>query len=188
MTEAHKKQVKKALKNKLTENQPAIIQCILTGERQKDLLDPSQLRMTLDSPGMPEFNKSQRNAIIDACKQSVTLVQGPPGTGKTRVLAAIVANMILQNPTEQILVATSMNFTADLVAEELYKLKMMQAFVVRTYSRAREDVFNIRLRELPEFSILHKMIFKTEFLDEYTMARTVVNQNQAEEMGVNRLL
>ena len=72
--------------------------------------------MTLRDYGMPEFNKSQRNAIIDACKQRLTLIQGPPGTGKTRVLAAIVANMILQNPLEQVLVATTMNFTADLVA------------------------------------------------------------------------
>ena len=102
--------------------------------------------LNMQENGMPEFNKSQRKAIIDAIKQRVTLVQGPPGTGKTRVLAAIVANMIKQNPFEQILVATSMNFTADLVAEELYKLETMQPCVVRTYSQAREDVFNIKVR------------------------------------------
>lgn len=38
-----------------------------------------------------------------------------------------------------------MNFTADLVAEELYKIKLMQAYVVRTYSTAREDIFNIKI-------------------------------------------
>ena len=54
------------------------------------------------------------------------MIQGPPGTGKTRVLAAIVANMYLQNPNDQILVATSMNFTADLVAEALYSLEMLR--------------------------------------------------------------
>ena len=48
-----------------------------------------------------------------------------------------------------------MNFTADLVAAELYKLKMMQAFVVRTYSQSREDIFNIKIDELPEYSILY---------------------------------
>ena len=101
------------------------------------------------------------------------------------MLAAIVANMLLQNPFEKILVATSMNFTADLVAEELYKLKILQAFVVRTYSQTREDIFNIKLKELPEFSVLHKMIYKTELLDEYTKAKTIVNQAGVEEMDVN---
>ena len=90
------------------------------------------------------------------------------------MLAAIVANMLLQKPGEKILVATSMNFTADLVAEELYKLKILQAFVVRTYSQTREDIFNIKLKELPEFSVLHKMIYKTEFFDEYTKAETEI--------------
>ena len=101
------------------------------------------------------------------------------------MLAAIVANMLLQKPGEKILVATSMNFTADLVAEELYKLKILQAFVVRTYSQTREDIFNIKLKELPEFSVLNKMIYKTELLDEYTKAKTIVNQAGVEEMDVN---
>ena len=104
------------------------------------------------------------------------------------MLAAIVANMLLQKPGEKILVATSMNFTADLVAEELYKLKILQAFVVRTYSQTREDIFNIKLKELPEFSVLHKMIYKTELLDEYTKAETEIRYNEIdEEMDVNYL-
>ena len=55
-----------------------------------------------------------------------------------------------------------MNYTADLVAQELYKLKIMQPFVVRTYSQASEDVFNIRIKDLPEYSALYKMLFKSE--------------------------
>ena len=135
--EIQRKYIRKQLKpeQKYTDNrvnQNFILSSILTCQRQPDLFNPGQLKMYLNSPGMPEFNVSQRQAIIDACMQRVTLVQGPPGTGKTRVLAAIVANMILQNPLKKILVATSMNFTADLIAEELYKIKMLQSFVVRT--------------------------------------------------------
>lgn len=69
-----------------------------------------------------------------------------------------------------------MNFTADLVAEELYNIETMRNCVVRTYSQAREDVFNIRVRELPEFSLLHKMIYKQEYLDDYTKERMDINQ------------
>ena len=58
-----------------------------------------------------------------------------------------------------------MNFTADLVAQELYKLKIVQAFVVRTYSSAREDLFNIKIKDLPEYSLLHKMLYKEENVD-----------------------
>ena len=65
-----------------------------------------------------------------------------------------------------------MNFTADLVAQELYKIKIMQAFVVRTYSSSREDIFNIKIKDLPEYSILYKMLYKTELLDEYTKEKT----------------
>ena len=75
--------------------------------------------------------------------------------------------MLLQDMTEPILVATTMNFTADLVAQELYKLKIVQAFIVRTYSSAREDIFNIKIKELPEYSLLHKMLYEEEDVEEF---------------------
>ena len=58
-----------------------------------------------------------------------------------------------------------MNFTADLIAEELYKIKDLQPFVLRTYSQTREDIFNIKFKELPEFSVLYKMIYKADLLN-----------------------
>ena len=81
-----------------------------------------------------------------------------------------------------------MNFTADLVAEELYNIETMRDYVVRTYSQAREDVFNVEVKKLPEFSLLHKMIFKQEYLDDYTKERMDIDQLEASQMGINRLL
>ena len=82
-----------------------------------------------------------------------------------------------------------MNFTADLVAQELYKLKIMQKFVVRTYSQAREDIFNIRIKDLPEYSLIYKMLFESEdALNEYTRQKTDMRNVEADETSQNKLL
>lgn len=71
-----------------------------------------------------------------------------------------------------------MNFTADLVAEELYKLEIMKKYVLRTYSASREDIFNIKIKELPEYSVLYKMLFDTDILDQFTKVNTeAINRN-----------
>ena len=60
-----------------------------------------------------------------------------------------------------------MNFTADLLAEELYKLSYLTNSMVRTYSASREDIFNVLFDELKEFSMLHKMIFDEKALENF---------------------
>ena len=70
-----------------------------------------------------------------------------------------------------------MNFTADLVAEALINIEMIKEKVCRVYSSSREDIFNVKISELPEWSILHKMLFDTERLDEYTKAQTTFRGN-----------
>jgi len=70
---------------------------------------------------------------------------------------------------------TTMNFTADLVAQELYKLKVMQKYVLRMYSASREDIFNIKIKELPEYSVLYKMLYDLEVLDEFTKIKSEAN-------------
>ena len=48
--------------------------------------------------------------------------------------------------------------------------------MVRTYSQAREDVFNIKIKELAEYSLLYKMLFKSEdMLNEFTKNETDMN-------------
>lgn len=127
---------------------------------------------------MPQYNDSQKLAIASACRQRVSLIQGPPGTGKTKVLAGIIANMHMQHPKEQILVATSMNFTADLVAQALFGIQAIKDQVCRVYSTSREDIFNIDIKELPEWSILYKLLHDTEQLDAYTRLHTTFDPSQ----------
>ena len=52
-----------------------------------------------------------------------------------------------------------MNFTADLVADALFNIEMIRDKICRIYSSSREDIFNVIISELPEWSILHKMLF-----------------------------
>ena len=117
---------------------------------------------------MKPYNESQKTAIENACRGRITLIQGPPGTGKTQVLAAIAANMCISHPNDKILVITSMNMTADLVAEAIYGIKEMREKVCRVYGTLREDVFNVSLENMPEWSLLYKMFYDTKFLDSYT--------------------
>lgn len=52
-----------------------------------------------------------------------------------------------------------MNFTADLVAEALYGVEVLKDKICRVYSATREDIFNVNINELPEWSIIYKMLF-----------------------------
>ena len=65
----------------------------------------------------------------------------------------------------------------------------MQAFVARTYSAAREDIFNVKIKELPEYSVIYKMLFKSsEKLDEYTKKVTTMNLETADQMSYENKL
>ena len=77
-----------------------------------------------------------------------------------------------------------MNFTADLVATELYKLEIMKKYVLRMYSASREDIFNIKIKELPEYSVLYKMLFDEDVLNEFTKENTEA-ENRNEDASVS---
>jgi hypothetical protein len=75
-----------------------------------------------------------------------------------------------------------MNFTADLVATALFRLEILKHKVCRVYSAAREDIFNVSIKELPEWSILYKMLFDTDELDEYTKVHTVFDESLLDDL------
>lgn len=90
-------------------------------------------------------------------------------------------NLNLQHPGEQILVVTSMNLTADLVSEALYKIPIIKNQVLRIYSQSYEDIFNVEIRKLPEFSLLYKMLFDAATVEENSKSATTQNQGRVIE-------
>lgn len=75
-----------------------------------------------------------------------------------------------------------MNLTADLVADALFQLQILKDKVCRVYSSSRDDIFNIKINQLPEWSILHKMLFDVQELDDYTKKHTVFDEELITEL------
>ena len=62
-------------------------------------------------------NKSQKKAVANALSNKISVVQGPPGTGKTQTILTIIANLILQRKTVE--VVSNNNSAVDNVREKL---------------------------------------------------------------------
>ena len=62
-------------------------------------------------------NKSQKQAVVNALSNKISIIQGPPGTGKTQTILTIIANLILQKKTAEIV--SNNNSAVDNVKEKL---------------------------------------------------------------------
>ena len=57
------------------------------------------------------LDDSQKNAVLTAFNNKITVITGPPGSGKTQVISNILANAVLQN--KKVLVASKNNQAVD---------------------------------------------------------------------------
>lgn len=62
-------------------------------------------------------NESQFKAVRNALENKISVIEGPPGTGKTQTILNIVANLILQGKTVQ--VVSNNNSAIDNILEKL---------------------------------------------------------------------
>ena len=70
-------------------------------------LDPSgyqaETGLQADAPIFPfGCNESQFKAVTNALSNRVSVIEGPPGTGKTQTILNIIANLIMQGKTVQV--------------------------------------------------------------------------------------
>ena len=64
-------------------------------------------------------NQSQKKAVVNALKNSLSVIQGPPGTGKTQTILNIIANLLIRGKT--VAVASNNNAATENVKEKLGK-------------------------------------------------------------------
>lgn len=85
-------------------------------------------------------NESQYLAVTRALENRISIIEGPPGTGKTQTILNIIANIVMQGKTVQ--VVSNNNSAIDNVLEKLsapeYKLDFI---VARLGKKARRQEF-----------------------------------------------
>mmetsp|Transcript_8009 Transcript_8009/g.15773 ORF Transcript_8009/g.15773 Transcript_8009/m.15773 type:complete len:901 (-) Transcript_8009:2134-4836(-) len=82
------------------------------------------------------MNESQKEAIVHAINEPLTLIQGPPGTGKTTVASYIIKYKLHQNPGIKILACAPSNTATDNIAE---RLSILGIKVVRMLARSNPE-------------------------------------------------
>lgn len=75
-------------------------------------------------------NNSQYSAVKNAMENQISVIQGPPGTGKTQTILNIIANILMQGKTVQ--VVSNNNSATENVYEKLASPKYNLGFVIAT--------------------------------------------------------
>ena len=73
-------------------------------------------------------NENQFKAVTNALANRISVIEGPPGTGKTQTILNIIANLVLQGKTLQ--VVSNNNSAIDNVIEKLASPKYRMDFIV----------------------------------------------------------
>lgn len=67
-----------------------------------------------------DIDDSQKNAVLNAFNNKISVITGPPGSGKTQVIMNILANAVLQN--KKVLVASKNNKAVDNVKDRFNRI------------------------------------------------------------------
>ena len=103
-------------------------------------LNPSTFRKgNGNSKSIPIFpfgcNNSQYQAVKNAMDNQISVIQGPPGTGKTQTILNIIANILMQGKTVQIV--SNNNSATENVYEKLSSPKYNLGFIAATLGCAQ---------------------------------------------------
>ena len=97
-------------------------------------------------------NNSQYKAVKNAMENQISVIQGPPGTGKTQTILNIIANILLQGKTVQIV--SNNNSATENVYEKLASSKYNLGFIVAILGSAKNKKRFVENQDVnyPDFS------------------------------------
>lgn len=97
-------------------------------------------------------NNSQYKAVKSAMENQISVIQGPPGTGKTQTILNIIANILIQGKTVQIV--SNNNSATENVYEKLSSPKYNLGFVAATLGSAKNKKNFVENQNMnyPDFS------------------------------------
>nr|WP_318039013.1 AAA domain-containing protein [uncultured Faecalibacillus sp.] len=119
-------------------------------------LNPKSLKESIDGEYMPIFpfgcNNSQYVAVKRAMENQISVIQGPPGTGKTQTILNIIANILIQGKTVQ--VVSNNNSATENVFEKLSSSKYNLGFIVATLGKSdnKTNFINNQKPNYPDFT------------------------------------
>ena len=97
-------------------------------------------------------NESQFQAVRNALENRISVIEGPPGTGKTQTILNIIANLVIQGKSLQIV--SNNNSAIDNIIEKLASPQYQMDFIVaRLGSNSHKDAFVESQKETyPDFA------------------------------------
>lgn len=120
-------------------------------------LNPSSLQMgKIRREYVPIFpfgcNNSQYKAVKSAMENQISVIQGPPGTGKTQTILNIIANVLMQGKTVQIV--SNNNSATGNVYEKLASPKYNLGFVAAILGSSKNKKIFVEHQDInyPDFS------------------------------------
>ena len=97
-------------------------------------------------------NNSQYKAVKNAMENQISVIQGPPGTGKTQTILNIIANILMQGKTVQIV--SNNNSATENVYEKSSSPKYNLGFVAATLGSSKNKKLFVEHQDAayPDFS------------------------------------
>ena len=97
-------------------------------------------------------NNSQYKAVKSAMENQISVIQGPPGTGKTQTILNIIANILMQGKTVQIV--SNNNSATENVYEKLSSPKYNLGFIAATLGSSKNKKLFVEHQDAayPDFS------------------------------------